>query len=268
MNKNKSLIIYKAILICLFLTCNASYAFDFGNIADGFKIKVNGEEVTTSSSQNPNTQQGDLPFSDISATPANRDTINIAFLKLSSNIDIDSHKDKLFQYFYKNEYQSYRSNEFQYEKRKNAAIKNLHDRIEQLDTENFYSVVYTEIGNYDFESNAFPVEVKSFYVDGRMGIDNSPSRHVMHISNDEFIEDLSMPADEAEKFLINRTPKAMVKSSNFNRKVVMLVKYRIDKVEINKEKSYIADYYVTVKSYKIFDGQKDATLTGLIASKP
>jgi len=268
MNHTISPFIYKIILICLFLTSNASYAFDFGKMTEGFKIKVNGEEVTTTSSQNPTTQQGNIRFNEITGTPVTRDNLNLAYLKLSGKKDIDSHKDELFEMFYHNEYNQYRNNEFQYEKQKNIAIKNIHTRAEKINTDNFYTILTTELDKYDFESKSFPLHIESFFsIPGGSG-KALPSQYVTHISNDQFIEALSMPADEAETFLINRTPRDRVKNGSYNRKVTLLLHYGIDRIERNKEDSHIADLYVTVKSYKIFDGQKDATLKGLIASKP
>lgn len=84
------------------------------------------------------------------------------FLKASramtANFDYVLHADELFEDYFKNEYQKSRKDEFDYPSKRNAAISKIKARDNDFDPGHLHNLyVNWEIGQYDFEREAFPI---------------------------------------------------------------------------------------------------------------
>ncbi|MBP7169701.1 MAG: DUF4852 domain-containing protein [Tenuifilum sp.] len=176
-------------------------------------------------------------------------TDSVAFMEYiarESNISNNIIEEYLFL-FRNNYYNIIRKDEFEFHK----GLKNTKEEFkkfkEKIDSNKVYSVfTEVELGKYDFDTETFPIllDFNSFEIHSRSGYVFLPTNiegKELELSNlyllltniDEF-KNLPLSTDKANAFVKSNKDE----KGNVNRKVYIIINYKITGIDTNKENAY------------------------------
>jgi hypothetical protein len=139
------------------------------------------------------------------------ETLLYATIKLDKKFDYTEHADGLMQALRPSVWASARDNEFQLTKERKATIAQVQESVEAFSLDRDILLHPSlELGKYDFDKKAFPVENMSatqyWYANANVGGSLPYSFHV-YFTNRELLAWVPMDEEKAEAFIKRRTTK-------------------------------------------------------------
>lgn len=131
-----------------------------------------------------------------------------ASAKMTENFDYQNYVDSYMQLYRKQVWQKYHDDEFALQDKRKETIKIMKEKFESFDASEPF-VIRTELsfGKYDFENNIFPVnglEKGTYFPQSHYNTGAFPHSFELHVKSVDRIGDLSMPKNEARKFINSR----------------------------------------------------------------
>lgn len=182
------------------------------------------------------------------------DNLLTASIKLDPAFDFEAHVDSYMKRYRNDIWKRYHEDEFELEDKRTESLSLWRSQVSSFDLgESFTLVTSFQIKDYDFEKQQFPLDSISPTTYFRESITwnyTLPATIRVFFDNSEIIGDLSMPKDEAKKFLQGRKDRY----GNINRDITAVIEFTLQRL---KSKNEIIAH---IKSVKLYEGDSNSRM--------
>jgi hypothetical protein len=147
------------------------------------------------------------------------DDLAMAEIKLGGEFDYQNHVDWYMQKYRPSVWKSCRDDEFTLSDRREETLQMFRSKVQQFDvTQTFHLRARLSLGDYDFGSEAFPIQnmgKNNYWYESIYNSGDMPSKIHVFMTNHEELKMLKMPKSQARGFVSSRKNR----SGNVDRRI-------------------------------------------------